>query len=399
MVPFLGPACSQCPRALSGILASSSVPSAGISRKSSSESNNLDNVYNMKLFGLNSKVETPLYPTHVPLTPLQRAAVAVFASVGALANPRKAEYIATLGETTGTRWSRLERAPQRERRSNSIAGHAALLRMRESMLANDEGRRILSERPRITNAVLDRCASLPEGTFGAAYHAFMSKRGFEADERPVVRHVPPIDRPSLADAREGGGEPSTQVHGRRGAGVRDPALQGGARPLARAVPLQHQRARGARAQGRRVCADGAAHDRAERAGGPVPPVRGRPGAPLGEIHPLGYPDRHQVRSARPLGPFEPVPRVHSLPCSYSGGTPKFRRIPCHRCAPLMSIYYEDHLHRSLEEVGLGLPCTGLSCAGSQLPGCSHRSGPNGGSSRRRPDLAPTPPGTLPRRHD
>ena len=70
-----------------------------------------------------------LYPTHVPLGPLQRAALAALAAAGALARPARGDLVAVVGEAWGA---------------------AAARGMRDRMRADPEGRRILAERPRVT---------------------------------------------------------------------------------------------------------------------------------------------------------------------------------------------------------------------------------------------------------
>eukprot|EP00891_Asterochloris_glomerata_P007861 jgi/Astpho2/7861/fgenesh1_pm.00117_%23_26_t len=112
--------------------------------------------------------------THIPLSPLQRGAVAVFSAVGALANPARADLIAALGETTGD---------------------SALRAMRSRMQANTTGRQILQDRPRVTNASVAHAWDMPPGTFGHAYALFMGSRNFQADDRPPVRF---LEDPELA---------------------------------------------------------------------------------------------------------------------------------------------------------------------------------------------------------
>ncbi|CAL5219510.1 g1354 [Coccomyxa viridis] len=109
-----------------------------------------------------------LYPSHVKLGQLQRAAVAVLSAVGASINPARADLVAAVGETTG---------------------ESALRRMLERMKATSSGRDILAERPRITDIVMRHAQTLPSGTFGRAYGDFMAQRGFHADDRPPVRFV------------------------------------------------------------------------------------------------------------------------------------------------------------------------------------------------------------------
>jgi ubiquinone biosynthesis protein COQ4 len=65
----------------------------------------------------------------------------------------------------------------------------ALPRLRDVMLASEEGRRILKERPRIhsTSIDMDSLAQLPEGTFGRAYITWLERCGVTPDTRAPVR--------------------------------------------------------------------------------------------------------------------------------------------------------------------------------------------------------------------
>jgi len=64
-----------------------------------------------------------------------------------------------------------------------------LPRLRDKMLASEEGRAILKERPRInTHTVdMDALSKLPEGTFGRAYIAWLDRCGVTPDTRAPVR--------------------------------------------------------------------------------------------------------------------------------------------------------------------------------------------------------------------
>lgn len=106
--------------------------------------------------------------SRVHLKGWQRAAVALGSAVGALLDPRRADLIAALGETTGK--------PAFER---------VLQRMKNS----PDGRAILSERPRVTYSQLGNVWDLPENTFGAAYAEFMGSRNFSPDDRTPVRFM------------------------------------------------------------------------------------------------------------------------------------------------------------------------------------------------------------------
>ncbi|KAI3931358.1 hypothetical protein MKX01_040275 [Papaver californicum] len=87
----------------------------------------------------------------------QQAAVAVGSAFGALMDPRRADLIAALGETTGK---------------------PAFGRVLERMKNNPEGRAMLLERPRVISANVGHAWDLPENTFGAAYARFMGSRNF-----------------------------------------------------------------------------------------------------------------------------------------------------------------------------------------------------------------------------
>jgi ubiquinone biosynthesis protein COQ4 len=114
------------------------------------------------------------YGSHVPLSQLQKGALGILASLGAFTDPRRGDLVAVVGETTGV---------------------PALRAIRDRMLRTPEGRELLADRPRITDATVAPCWDLPVETFGGAYAQFMGVRGFKADDRPTVRFV---DDPELA---------------------------------------------------------------------------------------------------------------------------------------------------------------------------------------------------------
>ncbi|TKY63966.1 Ubiquinone biosynthesis protein COQ4-like [Spatholobus suberectus] len=91
----------------------------------------------------------------------QQAAVVVGSAVGALLDPRRADLIAALGETTGK--SAFERVLQR-------------------MKSSPEGRAVLLERPRVISAKVGHAWDLPANTFGAAFARFMGSRNFSPDD-------------------------------------------------------------------------------------------------------------------------------------------------------------------------------------------------------------------------
>ncbi|KAI1351027.1 Coq4-domain-containing protein [Xylaria sp. FL0043] len=113
----------------------------------------------------------PNYPGHVPLTTLERAALAVGSGVLSFFDPRRDDLIAALGEATATPY---------------FAN-----RLRRAMLASPTGRRILRERPRITSTSLNlpHLRSLPASTVGATYVAWLDREGVTPDTRAGVRYV------------------------------------------------------------------------------------------------------------------------------------------------------------------------------------------------------------------
>ncbi|KAI0173630.1 Coq4-domain-containing protein [Hypoxylon sp. FL1284] len=113
----------------------------------------------------------PNYPGHVPLTKLERAALAVGSGVVSLLDPYRHDMIAALGEATASPYF--------------------VERLRRAMLASPTGRRILRDRPRITSASLDlpRLRALPRNSVGATYVAWLDREGVSPDTRDAVRYI------------------------------------------------------------------------------------------------------------------------------------------------------------------------------------------------------------------
>ncbi|KAF6144953.1 hypothetical protein GIB67_013304 [Kingdonia uniflora] len=104
----------------------------------------------------------------VKLKGWQQAAVAFGSAFGALLDPKRADLIAALGETTGK---------------------PAFVKVLQRMKLSPEGRTILLDRPRVISANVGHAWDLPENTFGAAYARFMGSRNFSPDDRPPVRFM------------------------------------------------------------------------------------------------------------------------------------------------------------------------------------------------------------------
>ncbi|KAL9054971.1 MAG: hypothetical protein Q9162_003826 [Coniocarpon cinnabarinum] len=114
---------------------------------------------------------SPNYPGHVPLTRLERGALAVGSAIGSLLNPYRHDLVAALGETTSTPYS--------------------IYRLRAAMLRDPTGRRILRDRPRITSKTLDveKLRRLPENSVGRAYASWLDREGVGPDTRDSVAYI------------------------------------------------------------------------------------------------------------------------------------------------------------------------------------------------------------------
>ncbi|GAO14861.1 uncharacterized protein UV8b_04100 [Ustilaginoidea virens] len=113
----------------------------------------------------------PSYPGHVPLTRVERLSMAIGSSVMALLNPYRADLVAAVGESTATPYF--------------------IYRLRDAMLADPTGRRILRARPRVTSETLSLpyLRSLPPGTVGRAYVSWLDREGVSPDTRSGTRYI------------------------------------------------------------------------------------------------------------------------------------------------------------------------------------------------------------------
>ncbi|KAK2743411.1 Ubiquinone biosynthesis protein [Myotisia sp. PD_48] len=113
----------------------------------------------------------PNYPGHVPLTTIERAVLAIGSATGSLLNPRRHDLIATLGETSATPYF--------------------IYRLRDAMLSDATGRRILRDRPRISSTTLslDYLRTLPAHTVGGSYVSWLDREGVSPDTRSTVRYI------------------------------------------------------------------------------------------------------------------------------------------------------------------------------------------------------------------
>ncbi|KAF2482165.1 coenzyme Q biosynthesis protein Coq4-domain-containing protein [Neohortaea acidophila] len=113
----------------------------------------------------------PNYPGHVPLTYIEKAALAVGSAFGSLRDPYRHDLIASLGEAT--------------------ANPYFLPRLHRAMLSDPTGRRILRDKPRITSQSmrLEELRKMDDGTVGRAYAAWLDREGVTPDTRDAVKYI------------------------------------------------------------------------------------------------------------------------------------------------------------------------------------------------------------------
>ncbi|KAF2856498.1 coenzyme Q biosynthesis protein-like protein Coq4 [Plenodomus tracheiphilus IPT5] len=113
----------------------------------------------------------PNYEGHVPLTRLERLGLALGSGIGSFLDPRRGDLIASFGEATAQPYF--------------------IYRLRDRMLLNPTGRRILRDRPRLTSTTLDipRLRKLPPNTLGYAYAAWLDAEDVSPDTRAAVKYI------------------------------------------------------------------------------------------------------------------------------------------------------------------------------------------------------------------
>lgn len=130
-------------------------------------------------------VSNKAYPDHIPLSTFEHAFLTVGTGLAALLNPRRGGEYDILVDLIGTHASGLDMVAA----FGELTAVPVLPRLRDKMLASEEGRAILKERPRINTKTVDMDAlsNLPEGTFGRAYIAWLERCGVTPDTRAPVR--------------------------------------------------------------------------------------------------------------------------------------------------------------------------------------------------------------------
>ncbi|EDU49882.1 ubiquinone biosynthesis protein coq-4 [Pyrenophora tritici-repentis Pt-1C-BFP] len=113
----------------------------------------------------------PNYEGHIPLTRTERLGLALGSGIGSFLDPQRGDLIASFGEATAQPYF--------------------IYKLRDRMLLNPTGRRILRDRPRLTSTSLDipRLRNLPPNTVGYAYAAWLDREGVSPDTRAAVQYI------------------------------------------------------------------------------------------------------------------------------------------------------------------------------------------------------------------
>ena len=113
----------------------------------------------------------PNYPGHVPLNTVERLGLAVGSAITSLIDPYRHDMIAACGEATGQPFF--------------------ITHLKNRMLSDPTGRRILRDRPRITSKTmpLEKLRALPENSVGRTYAAWLDREGVTPDTRDQVRYI------------------------------------------------------------------------------------------------------------------------------------------------------------------------------------------------------------------
>jgi ubiquinone biosynthesis protein COQ4 len=111
------------------------------------------------------------YVGHVPLNTFQHIFLTVGSGLAAFINPRRHDLIATFGEVSAEPYF--------------------VNRLRDQMLADPTGRRILRDRPRITSKSLNlnKLRQLPENSVGRNYLKWLDDEKVSPDTRLPVRFI------------------------------------------------------------------------------------------------------------------------------------------------------------------------------------------------------------------
>ncbi|PVU96970.1 hypothetical protein BB559_002193 [Furculomyces boomerangus] len=112
----------------------------------------------------------PKYDSHIPTTLFQKATIAGASSILAISEPTNGVHLAAVGDITSIPF---------------------IKKLRDRMLLNEEGRRILKERPEVkfTDSEWNALGALPKNTFGYNYYNYMVSQNISWDTRTPVRFI------------------------------------------------------------------------------------------------------------------------------------------------------------------------------------------------------------------
>jgi ubiquinone biosynthesis protein COQ4 len=116
----------------------------------------------------NRQLHTGCYYDRYKLSPIQRSFLFAYFGLSGFIDPNKGDMIAGIGD---------------------ISSQYFLRNLYNKLLQDEQGRKLLQNKPLISNNTLDftNLKSFPQNTLGYHYYHYMSKHRFNADERSIVR--------------------------------------------------------------------------------------------------------------------------------------------------------------------------------------------------------------------
>ncbi|CCE62377.1 hypothetical protein TPHA_0C02240 [Tetrapisispora phaffii CBS 4417] len=113
----------------------------------------------------------PMYKGHVPLTAIEKMILFTVSGVRSFFHPENGINIVQLGESTALPF--------------------VLENLKQTMLSDETGRRILREKPNVTTDQLDmgKLSKLPKNTFGYRFFKWLEKEGVSPDTRAPVTYI------------------------------------------------------------------------------------------------------------------------------------------------------------------------------------------------------------------
>ncbi|AET39233.1 ubiquinone biosynthesis protein COQ4 Ecym_4156 [Eremothecium cymbalariae DBVPG len=119
----------------------------------------------------NSRPMEPRYPLHMPLWPHEKLALFLVALFRTKTDPQNATNVVHIGELT--------------------AFTSFLENLKQTMLSTKDGRRILRDRPNISEKDLnmEKLAAYPENSFGRTFYNWLKKENITVDTRMPVQYI------------------------------------------------------------------------------------------------------------------------------------------------------------------------------------------------------------------